>query len=347
MWRFLWIPILLGMTAGCGGPGPLRVAVVTDPQQGPLSEAFLRGVQYAFKGAQNPSLELQTLSPKELPAHLEKVTVVIAGPMDLPDLRALLTLCESQHRPVIVAANHTLNLAKYPRVWRIPLNSDYLANAAAFFALKMLKKQRFAALCDTTDPEASALLADLRRYLQVYRASGPLRVLTPADTSMPRLRRWLRKNRPEVIFFVSSPGFSPDLSSLWQAGFRGAVIGFHEWTPEAPQKGEVYMVTDFCAADPEAQDFVQRYTQTMGVVPGLCDALGHDALQVVLAVAQRLETPSPEVFAARMRTVRVQGATGVLEFGTSHDPLGKRPLIVQYTAEGRRVVARPAVSPYR
>ncbi len=344
-WGILW---LAALWMGCGGPGPLKVAVVQDPRHTPKTEAFLRGVRYALQEAQNPRVELLVLTPRELPGQLDRITVVLAGPLDLRDLRALLTLGEGHQRPVLVGANHTLDLTRFPHAWRIPLNSDYLANAAVFFAVKMLKKRRLAALGNPRDPEMQTMYTDLRRYLKVYRVPDTLALLTLDLLQNPRqLRRWIRRQRPEVLFCLLPPGHAPDaLPELRKAGFRGAVIGFHEWRPDSPQ-GEVYGVTDYCAADPRIRDFVEKYTREAGAVPTLWDALGYDAMKVILAVARQMEAPSPEDFMARMRTVAVEGLTGTLEYGTSRDPIGKRPLIVQYTAEGVRVVARPAVSPYR
>ncbi len=347
----LWGLLVALWTAGCGGPGALTVAVVSDPQD-PHSAAFLRGVQAALQEArgQEGASRVQTveLRPQELARRLAEVSVVLAGPMDLSDLRALLVLCETQKKPVIVGANHTLDLAPFPQAWRVPINGDYLANAAVFFAVKMLKKERLAAVGDRENPESRLMLADLRRYLKAYRVKDSLRVLSPQVLQDRRgLRRWLRKTRPQVVFLVLEPEAADSaLARLREAGFRGAVVGFHEWVPQNP-RGAVYRVTDFCAAAPEVQPFVQKYSQATGTIPGLCDALGYDAMNLILAVARQLETPSPEYFMARLRTVEVPGVTGRLEYGTSHDPLGKRPYIVQYTSEGVKVVARPAVSPFR
>ncbi len=348
MKRFAGILFLALWWSSCGGPGPLRVAVVTDPQHAQEAEAFLRGVQYALQTSPHPKVEWVSLQPKELSAQLDQVTVVLAGPMDLRDLRALLTLGESQNRPVIVGANHTLDLARFPHAWRVPLNSDYLANAAVFFAVKMLKKKRLAAVGNPQDPEMALMFSDLRRYLKAYQVPDTLTVLPLEHLQNPRaLRRWLRRVRPEVIFCLLPPGEAPEaLSQLRKAGFRGAVIGFHEWQPQTPE-GEVYGVTDYCSADPRLQDFIAQYTQATGAVPTLWDALGYDAMLLILTVAKQLEAPTPENFMARIRTVAVKGLTGTLEYGTSHDPIGKRPLIVQFTPEGVKVVARPAVSPYR
>ncbi len=346
------LSIALLWMLGCGGPGPLKVAVVTDLQKAKESEDFLRGARYALQAAPKESsglpVELLSLKPSELSAHLKEVTVVLAGPMDPGKLQDLLALCDAQKRPVLVGASHGADLTRFAWAWRIPINEDYLANAAAFFAVKMLKKQRLAVLYDSTWAEAPTLWRNLQHYLQVYKTPRPPAVLTPEGLSARQnLRRWLRRHRPEVLFYLAPPNEPGYLGILRKAGYRGAVIGFHEWYPEPRAGGAVYTVTDFCAADPRIRDFVDRYAQATGKVPGLCDALGYDAVQVILGVARRLETPSPELFAARMRTVRVEGLTGTLEFGTSHDPIGKRPLIVQFTPEGRKVVARPAVSPYR
>ncbi|MHB0948892.1 MAG: ABC transporter substrate-binding protein [Gemmatimonadaceae bacterium] len=138
--------------------------------------------------------------------------------------------------------------------------------------------------------------------------------------------------RPDLVVVAGTDasGFA-FLREVRKQGLRTELVGGDGWTglvtDTAASEG-VWVGAPFTAEDPrpEAQAFVKAFRQKYGVTPDGNAALAYDATRLMVEAVRRAGTDRDKVrdFLASLRDGDgFPGATGILKFDTSGDPLGK------------------------
>ncbi len=130
-----------------------------------------------------------------------------------------------------------------------------------------------------------------------------------------------RKQGMKINMFGGDGLYSPTLISLGGQAIEGSMV-YVGFSPEQPT--------------PETAKFIEKYkTANKGVIPGLFEAQGYDAVRILAEALQRAKSSQPAKFRdAVAKTKDYKGVSGTITFQANQEPL-KSPVYLLEIKNGQ------------
>lgn len=135
------------------------------------------------------------------------------------------------------------------------------------------------------------------------------------------LMKEARKQGLNINLFGGDGLYSPTLIELGGAAIEGSMV-YVGFSPEQPT--------------PETAKFIEAFkAQNSGALPGLFEAQGYDAIQILAEGMKRANSTDPKVFRAEVaKTADYKGVSGTITFRDNREPV-KSPVYLLEVKDGK------------
>ena len=236
---------------------------------------------------------------------------------------------------VTVTENGTLNTAMF----RACFTDPYQGSVAAAFAYQKLGKRKAAIFMSIDDAYSAGLTQFFKeKFTQLGGEIVAEVSFTAGEKDFRAPLTKIKAANPDVIFM---PNYYNDVAiSAKQArelGINAVLLGGDGWPSEnlIALAGNAlegcYFVNhlDFNDPDPAIQTFKKAFKDRYGRNAELNSYMAHDALLMIIDAIQRAGSlKGPDIIKA-LESCDVQGVTGHIVIGPTHDPVGKDAAIIK------------------
>ena len=264
--------------------------------------------------------------------------VAIVGPQGSGEAIPLAKTMNDAKIPLVAttATNPKVTVAEdtkavHPYMFRDCFLDPYQGKVAANFAYNKLGKRAAAIFMAIDDPYSTGLAEYFK--LEFEKLGGKV-VETVSFTSGEKefcapLTK-IKAANPDIIF---SPNYYTEVAlSAKQArelGIKAIMLGGDGWPSDnlISLAGDAlegswcinHLDPDGAAAKPLKDEYVAKYSKN----PELNTYLGYDALLMIVDAIQRAKSTNGEKIMKALETTDIQGVTGRIKIGPTHDPVGK------------------------
>jgi branched-chain amino acid transport system substrate-binding protein len=267
----------------------------------------------------------------------DKVSAVV-GPQGSGEAIPLAATMNKAKIPLVAttATNPKVTVAEdtkavHPYMFRDCFLDPYQGKVAAIFAYEKLGKRNAAIFMAIDDPYSTGLAEFFK--LEFEKLGGKVVETVSFTSGEKEFRAPLTKIKaanPDIIF---SPNYYTEVAlSAKQArelGIKAIMLGGDGW----PSANLISLAGDalegsWCInhLDPDgapAKALTDAYTAKYNKAPELNTYMAHDALLMIIDAMQRAKSTNGEKIAKALETCDIQGITGRLKSGPTHDPVGK------------------------
>lgn len=222
-------------------------------------------------------------------------------------------------------------------MFRACFTDPYQGSVAATYAYEKLGKRR-AAIFMTVDDAYSAGLTEF--FKESFKKLGGEIVeevsFTAGEKDFRAPLTKIKAAKPDVIF---SPNYYTDVAlSAKQArelGIDSVMLGGDGWPSEnlISLAGNAlegcFFVNHLDFNDPAVADFRNAYKAKYNKNAELNSYMAHDAFLMVIEAIKKAKSIKSEDIMKALETTEVQGVTGFIKIGPTHDPVGKDAAIIK------------------
>ena len=266
--------------------------------------------------------------------------IAVLGEVASSASMAAAPICQSNKVPMITPSSTNENVTKRgDYIFRVCFIDNYQGPVMARFATQNLKAKRGAILTDVRNDYSTGLTSVIE---PTFNSTGGHIVAKQSysngDSDFRPQLTTIKAANPDAIFI---PGYYGDVAQIVSQardlGITAPFIGGDGW--ESPKLIEIggkamdgcYYANHYFQGDPapEVRNFVDKYKQKYGVIPGALDALGYDAAHVLTYAIKRAgTTDGPKLRDAIAATKNFKGVTGLVTLGPDRNPINKKIVII-------------------
>lgn len=224
-----------------------------------------------------------------------------------------------------------------PYVFRACFNDNYQGKVAAHFAYKTLEKHTAAILMEVDDPYSEILSRSFKENYE--KLGGKVLIETSFRIGNKDFKSILNKVKsadPEIVFM---PIFYMDVVPLAkqarELGLDKVFLGCDGWPNNDLIKSTssslngCFYINHIDVNRLDSKPFLDKYMAKYHVAAELNSLLAHDAFAMVIDAIQRAASTKGEDIKAALETTDIQGLSGRLKMGPSHDPVMKQAWIMK------------------
>lgn len=269
--------------------------------------------------------------------------VAIVGPQGSGEAIPIAPIANEAKVPVVAttATNPKVTVteagALNQYMFRACFTDPYQGSVAATYAYEKLGKRR-AAIFMTVDDAYSAGLTEF--FKESFKKLGGEIVeevsFTAGEKDFRAPLTKIKAAKPDVIF---SPNYYTDVAlSAKQArelGIDSVMLGGDGWPSEnlISLAGNAlegcFFVNHLDFNDPAVADFRNAYKAKYNKNAELNSYMAHDAFLMVIEAIKKAKSIKSEDIMKALETTEVQGVTGFIKIGPTHDPVGKDAAIIK------------------
>lgn len=236
---------------------------------------------------------------------------------------------------VTVTENGTVNSAMF----RACFTDPYQGSVAATYAFDKLGKRKAAIFMSVDDAYSAGLTQFFKETFIKMGGTVVAEVsFTAGEKDFRAPLTKIKAANPDVIFM---PNYYNDVAiSAKQArelGIKAVMLGGDGWPSEnlISLSGNAlegcFFVNhlDFNDPDPAIQSFKKAFKDKYGRNAELNSYMAHDSLTMIIDAIQRAKSIKGEDIIKALETTDIQGVTGHIKIGATHDPVGKDAAIIK------------------
>jgi branched-chain amino acid transport system substrate-binding protein len=224
-----------------------------------------------------------------------------------------------------------------PYVFRACFNDVYQGKVAAHFAYKTLAKHTAAILMEIDDPYSEILS---RSFKENYEKIGG-KVLIEASFRIgtkdyKSILNQVKSADPEFVFMpIYFVDVVPLAKQARELGLTKVFLGCDGWPNNDLVKSTgstlngCFYINHIDVNSRDIKPFQDKYMEKYHVAAELNSLLAHDAFVMVIDAIQRAKSIKGEDIKAALETTDIQGLSGRLKVGPSHDPIMKEAWIMK------------------
>jgi branched-chain amino acid transport system substrate-binding protein len=227
-----------------------------------------------------------------------------------------------------------------PYMFRACFLDPYQGKVAAYFAYNTLAKRKAAVFMTIDDPYSTGLA---EYFTKSFEADGGKVVATESYTSGEKDFRSpltkIKNANPDVIFI---PAYYNDVALIAKQardlGIKVLLLGGDGWPsenvielaggPGGALEGCLF-VNHLDMQGDLAKPMRDEYKAKFGKNAELNSYMAHDALLMVIDAIQRAKSLNGEAIMKALETTDLEGVTGHIKIGPTHDPVGKTAWLIQ------------------
>ncbi|MGS0745611.1 ABC transporter substrate-binding protein [Syntrophomonas erecta subsp. sporosyntropha] len=233
----------------------------------------------------------------------------------------------------------TGNLKDY--IFRTCFIDPFQGTLMARFALDDMQAKTAAIYKDSSTDYAKGLA---EYFKKTFEENGGTIVAAEGFVKDDRdFRATLTKIRSKNPDFIYVPGYyqevAPLIKQARELGITAPIGGGDGWVSEdmvkvagAANLNNTYLTCDFSAADPDpvVAEFIKTFKAKHNKTPNSFNALGYDAMQLLVQAIKDAGEPDPEKIKSALENIRdFQGITGKMTIDENHNPV-KVGIILEY-----------------
>lgn len=264
----------------------------------------------------------KAVSAYQLSTSINKVSAII-GPLTQNELTSIIPLINNDNIPVVapdyIPLQNRKNLSNPILVW-----TDAESEAQQLAEYVYSQGSRKVGVIGTLDSwEQTVTNAFVDKFKALGGVVTDVEVVQPSASDMKLPVTKILATKPDAIYFGTYYQFVNSSKEVHNLGFKGKLYGIEVDDYLAGETSQWNDGLQFIAPDYYAGDFINKFTDKYGVVPGMPAGQSYDSANILFSFLKK-STDQKEILHAMKDFKEYEGVSGKITItsdGRSHLPL--------------------------